>query len=73
MFDESLAATGVGATPIPSDLGRSNGVRLSGNGFHIACAGSFVGFVLAFLKQKPEPTLVEPEKPKTWASICAKK
>ena len=52
MFDESVNAAGVGVSPIPKDLGRIAGVRLAGNGFHIACAGTFVGFVLACLTEK---------------------
>ena len=52
MFPDMLRASGLGCPPIPEDLGRTNGVRLAGNGFHIACAGSFVGFVLAFLEKK---------------------
>lgn len=78
MFKEALEATGVGAPPIPLDIGRSNGVKLAGNGFHIACAGSFVGFILTFLKKKPEPaTPVVPvtdvqDGPPTLASICPK-
>lgn len=52
MFDESVNAAGIGVSPIPKDLGRIAGVRLAGNGFHIACAGTFVGFVLALLTEK---------------------
>lgn len=52
MFPDALRASGLGCPPVPEDLGRTNGLRLAGNGFHIACAGSFVGFVLAFLEKR---------------------
>ena len=52
MFQSSIAAAQIGVSPIPADLSRQAGVRLSGNGFHIACAGTFVGYVLTFLKKK---------------------
>lgn len=54
MFPASIEASGIGACPILSDLGRANGVRLAGNGFHISCAGTFVGYVLAFLKKRED-------------------
>lgn len=53
MFESSVHASGLGFCPIPKDIiCRSSGVKLAGNGFHIACAGTFVGFVLSFLREK---------------------
>jgi len=52
MFPQSVQVSGIGVPPIPADLGRTAGVRLAGNGFHIACAGTFVGFILSCLKEK---------------------
>ena len=52
MVEDSIASSGIGYCLLPDDLGRVAGVKLAGNGFHIACAGTFVGFVLAFLAKK---------------------
>ena len=54
MFEDSLKAAGLPRAPIPSNLSRTTGVKMAGNAFHIACAGTFVGFILAFLKKKSE-------------------
>lgn len=50
IFEHTMAAAGVPDSQIQLDLGHSNMVRLAGNGFHIACAGSFVGYVLSILE-----------------------
>ena len=52
MFQQFVDASGIGSPPVPNDVGRNGGVRLAGNGFHIACAGSFVGYVLSFVQKK---------------------
>lgn len=52
MFQPFLDAAEIGQPPVPTNLSRVSGVKLAGNGFHIACAGSFVGYVLAHLQRK---------------------
>ena len=51
MFENELEAAGI-PCPIQLDLGRCAGTKLAGNGFHISCAGSFIGFVLSQLAKK---------------------
>ena len=51
MFENELEAAGI-SCPIQLDCGRCAGTRLAGNGFHISCAGSFIGFVLSQLAKE---------------------
>lgn len=51
MFPSELESAGI-PCPVSADCGRVAGTKLAGNGFHISCAGSFIGFVLSLLEKK---------------------
>ena len=52
MLPDSIQAAQLGVCPINADLNVVRGTRLAGNGFHIACAGSCVGFILSQLRPR---------------------
>lgn len=51
MFAKEQETCGI-PCPIRVDCGKTAGTRLAGNGFHISCVGSFIGFVLSQLSKR---------------------
>ena len=54
-FEPFLEASGVYDCQIRSNLGHTAMTKMAGNGFQIASAGSFVGFVLCMLEKRSHP------------------
>lgn len=50
VFGPQVQASGLPVAPVCADVGQHALTRMAGNAFHVACAGSFVGFVLCNLQ-----------------------
>ena len=55
ILPEAVEAAGVPCSKVTVDEGRASMTRMAGNAFHIACAGTFVGFILSNLHPRAQP------------------